>query len=203
MWPAPIGWWYRVSPAIYTTQAQDLGSVVVDSLLACLAFGRVGEHTFLYWQCGTAVHFRQQPLLRGTSSRVCAPHYIPFRVLPWSQPNLVQRSGAPGDVQYLRTVYREYEINALVELEQKLCSCCSWGWDLEYTGLVTNLGPVPFVPWGTSQRVRRSKNIHNEEGFYLAWNLGSRGKRCSHSGVHPCFHSSVEASSSLKVLCFI
>ena len=50
MWPAPIGWWRRVSPAIYTTRAQDLGSVVVDSSLACLAFGRVGEHTFLYLQ---------------------------------------------------------------------------------------------------------------------------------------------------------
>ena len=60
-------------------------------------------------------------------------------------------------------MYREYEINALVELEQKLCSCCSGGWDLEYTGLVTNFGPVPFVPWGTSQRVGSSKNIHNEK----------------------------------------
>ena len=66
-------------------------------------------------------------------------------------------------MQYLRTVYREYEINASVELEQKLCLCCSWGWDLKYTGLMTNLGPVPFVPWGTSRRVRRSKNIHNEK----------------------------------------
>ena len=53
MWPASIGWWRRVSPAIYTTRAQDLGSVVVDSSLACLAFGRVGEHTSLYWQYGT------------------------------------------------------------------------------------------------------------------------------------------------------
>ena len=69
----------------------------------------------------------------------------------------------PRDVQYLRTVYREYEINALVDLEQKLCSCCSWSWDLKYIGLMTNLGPVPFVPWGTSRRVRRSKNIHNEK----------------------------------------
>ena len=36
-------------------------------------------------------------------------------------------------------------------------------WDLEYTGLVTNFGPVPFIPWGTSRRVGRSKNIHNEK----------------------------------------
>ena len=35
-------------------------------------------------------------------------------------------------------------------------------WDLEYTGLVTNLGPVPFVPWGTSRRFGRSKT-HNEK----------------------------------------
>ena len=74
---------------------------------------------------GSTVHFRQQPLLRGTSSRASAPHYIPFRVLPWSQPNLAQRSGAPGDVRHSRTVYREPVINVLVEQEQKLCSCCS------------------------------------------------------------------------------
>ena len=36
-------------------------------------------------------------------------------------------------------------------------------WDLEYTGLVTNFGQVPFVPWGTSRRVGRSKNIDNEK----------------------------------------
>ena len=28
---------------------------------------------------------------------------------------------------------------------------------------MTNFGPVPFIPWGTSWRVRRSKNIHNEK----------------------------------------
>ena len=74
---------------------------------------------------GSTVHFRQQPLLRGPPVERARPHYIPFRVLPWSQPNLAQRSGAPGNVRYLRTVYREYAINALVELEQKLCSCNS------------------------------------------------------------------------------
>ena len=47
-----------------------------------------------------------------------APRYIPFRVLPWSQPNLARRSGAPGDVRYLRTMYREHLINVLVELER-------------------------------------------------------------------------------------
>ena len=35
-------------------------------------------------------------------------------------------------------------------------------WDLKYTGLVTNFGPVPFVPWGTSRRFGRSKT-HNEK----------------------------------------
>ena len=37
-------------------------------------------------------------------------------------------------------------------------------WDLEYTGLVTNFGPVPFVPWGTSRESRGEvKTIHNEK----------------------------------------
>ena len=35
-------------------------------------------------------------------------------------------------------------------------------WDLKYTGLVTNFGPVPFIPWGTSRRFGRSKT-HNEK----------------------------------------
>ena len=86
MWPAPIGWWRRVSPAIYITRAQDLGSVVVDSLLACLAFGSVGEHTFLYWQYST--HQAAAPTERETSSRVCAPplHSIPCTALESAQP---------------------------------------------------------------------------------------------------------------------
>ena len=53
---------------------------------------------------GSTVHYRQQSLLRGISGRACVPHYIPFRVLPWSQPNLARRSGVPGDVRYLRTI---------------------------------------------------------------------------------------------------
>ena len=35
-------------------------------------------------------------------------------------------------------------------------------WDLKYTGLVMNLGLVPFVPWGTTQRFGKSKT-HNEK----------------------------------------
>ena len=107
-----------MSPAIYTTRAQDLGSVVVDSSLACLAFGSVGEHTFLYWQYSTHQAAAPTERERPPVERV-RPHCIPFHVLPWSQPNLARRSGAPGDVQYLRTVYKEYEINASVELEQQ------------------------------------------------------------------------------------
>ena len=37
-------------------------------------------------------------------------------------------------------------------------------WDLEYTGLVTNSGLVPFIPWGTSRESRGEvKTIHNEK----------------------------------------
>ena len=59
-------------------------------------------------------------------------------------------------------------------------------WDLEYTDLVTNLGPVPFVPLGTSRESRGEvKTIHNEKastfhetlevGVKDADNLGYRG----------------------------
>ena len=77
----------RVSPAICTTRAQGLGSVVVDSSLACLAFGRVGEYTFLYWQYGTlqaAAPTERDP------SRACAPplHSIPYTALESAQPRL-------------------------------------------------------------------------------------------------------------------
>ena len=92
-------------------------SVVVDSSLACLAFGSVGEHTFLYWQYST--HQAAAPTERETPVESAHPRCIPFRVLPWSQPNLARRSGAPCDVRYLRTVYIEHEINASVELEQQ------------------------------------------------------------------------------------
>ena len=37
-------------------------------------------------------------------------------------------------------------------------------WDIEYTGLVTNFGPVPFIPWGTSRESQGEvKTIHNEK----------------------------------------
>ena len=73
----------------------------------------------------------------------------------------------PSDVRYLRTVYREYVINVLVETVFVLFL----SWDLKYTGLVMNFGPVPFVPWGTSRRFGRSKNTHNEKAsiFHDPW----------------------------------
>ena len=150
MWPAPIGWWCRVSPAIYTTLAQDLRSVVVDSSLACLAFGRVGEHTSLYWQYGTLP--AAAPTERDLHSVYCLG-VSPTSPEVWS----ARWCAIP--------VYRV----------QKTCNkCIRWtrtetvfvlflSWDLKYTGLMTNLGPVPFVPWGTSWRFGRSKNIHNEK----------------------------------------
>ena len=50
-------------------------------------------------------------------------------------------------------------------------------WDLKYTGLMMNFGPVPFVPWGTSRRFGRSKNTQRE-GFYCpGLSIGSRSKR--------------------------
>ena len=59
MWPAPIGWWRRVSPAIYTTRAQDLGSVCCfGSLWDSSRFGSTPPST------SSRVHCRQQPLLR-------------------------------------------------------------------------------------------------------------------------------------------
>ena len=66
----------------------------------------------------------------------------------------------PGDVRYLRTVYKEHVINVLVETVFVLFL----SWDLKYTGLVTNLGPVPFVPWGTSRiGLVEVKETHNEK----------------------------------------
>ena len=80
-------------------------------------------------------------------------------------------------------MHREHEINVLIELEQKLCSCCSWSWDLEYTGLVTSFGSVPFVPWGTSRRFGRSKNIHNEKASIFHETLEVGVKDAVNSGA--------------------
>ena len=35
-------------------------------------------------------------------------------------------------------------------------------WDLKYTGLVTNFGPVPFAPWGPLRDLVGVKT-HNEK----------------------------------------
>ena len=89
MWSAPIGWWRRVSPAIYTTRTQDLGHAFGRSF----SFGSlVSSHVTVSTPSCTGSTVSLQvcsPCLWEPSSRVSAPHYIPFRnVLPWSQPNL-------------------------------------------------------------------------------------------------------------------
>ena len=41
-------------------------------------------------------------------------------------------------------------------------------WDLKDAGLVTNLGPVPFVPWGTTRESLIEGKKHTQrEGFYV------------------------------------
>ena len=112
---------------------------------------------------GSTVHFRQQPLLRGTSSRASAPRYIPFCVLPWSQPNLARRSGAPSYVRYLHTVYREHVINVLIVLERncvrvvpELGSRIHWSRDEPWVGALRSMGDH-------SVSLVEVKNIHNEK----------------------------------------
>ena len=85
MWPAPIGWWHRVSPAIYTTRAQELGWVVCCSVLCELV--RVWGSTPP--SAGSTVHRRQQPLLRDSPpvERACPPlHSILCTALESAQP---------------------------------------------------------------------------------------------------------------------
>ena len=66
----------------------------------------------------------------------------------------------PSDVRYPRTMYREPVINVSVETVFVLFL----NWDLKYTGLVMDPGPVPFVPWGTTRKgLEETKNIHNEK----------------------------------------
>ena len=182
MWLAPIGWWRRVSLAIYTTRTQDLGSVLcgwffVDS--SWLVSPRSCTHSCT----GSTVHFRQQPLLRGTSSSASAPLYIPFRVLPWSQPNLAQRSGVPGDVRHSRTVYREPVINVLVEKEQKLCLCCSWTGTSNTLVSWRTLGRCPSFHGGPLGEFGKKLKHTQREGFYCpGLGVGSRSRRRDRAG---------------------
>ena len=60
MWPAPIGWWHRVSPAIYTTWAQDRGVCCFGSSWDSSSL-RLGSTPP---SASSTVHCRQQPLLR-------------------------------------------------------------------------------------------------------------------------------------------
>ena len=94
-----------VTSYIYTTRAQDLGSVCCFGSLwdsSSLRFGSTPP------SAGSAVHHRQQPLLRESPpvERAC-PLYIPYCVLPWSQPNPTRRSGAPDDTRYPSAAYKE------------------------------------------------------------------------------------------------
>ena len=74
-----------------------------------------------------------------------------------------------------------------------------------------NSGPVPFVPWGTTQGSREEvKNQTQREGSYLPRNLGSRGKRRGHSdesdteqGFHLIPIASIFTSTSSKWQRFI
>ena len=46
---------------------------------------------------------------------------------------------------------------------------------------MTNSGPVPFVPWGTTQGSREEvKTKHNEKALTFHEAIGSRGKRRGH-----------------------
>ena len=71
MWPAPIGWWRRVSPAIYTTRAQDQGVCCFGSLWDSSS-SRLGSTPP---SASSTAHCRQQPLLRESPpvARAC-PH---------------------------------------------------------------------------------------------------------------------------------
>ena len=104
MWPASIGWWRRVSPAIYIPPKHRVRESVCCLVLCELVW---------VWgstppSAGSTVHHRQQPLLRDSPPVEWArPLYIPYCVLPWSQPNPARRSGAPGDTRYPSAVYKE------------------------------------------------------------------------------------------------
>ena len=135
MWPAPIGWWRRVSPAINTTQAQS-GSVYCLVLWELVrAWGSTPP------SAGSTVHHRQQPLLRDSPPVERArPLYIPYCVLLWRQPNPARRSGAPGDTRYSCVIYI-YKglvmyswINVLLKLTLDIVLESFHNRDLKYTG---------------------------------------------------------------------
>ena len=174
---------HRVSPAIYTTRTQDLGVFLCRWFVVDLdALVSIPPCT------GSTVHFRQQPLLWGTSSSASAPHYIPFRVLPWSQPNLAQRSGAPGDVQHLSIVYREHAIKVSVELEQN-CVRCSWAGTSNTLVSWQTLGRCPSFHGGPLGEFGKKLKHTQREGFYVPWTLGSRSIKRRHATNHSVFHS--------------
>ena len=102
MWPATIGWWRRVSPTINTTQGYPRGSVYCLVLWELVrAWGSTPP------SAGSAVHHRQQPLLRDSPPVERARpflHSILCTAVETAQPRK-RRSGAPGDTHYSCVVY--------------------------------------------------------------------------------------------------
>ena len=142
MWPTTIGWWRRVSPTISTTQGYPKSVYCLVLWELVWAWGSTPP------SAGSAVHHRQQPLLRDSPpvERAC-PLYIPYCVLPWRQPNPARRSGAPGDTCYSCIVYKGLVmyswINVLLKLTLELCSGHSATGISKTPDLVTSLEPVP------------------------------------------------------------
>ena len=57
-------------------------------------------------------------------------------------------------------------------------------WDLKYAGLVTNLGPVPFVPWGTTRRVWKKIKTYTTRRLLCSVTFGSRSIKRRHVTDH-------------------
>ena len=117
---------YKYHPG---TSPRVCSCVVGSLLIARWALGRVGEHTSLYWQYSTLQ--AAAPTVRGISSRARSPpttfHSV-YCALESAQPRPEVWSARWCAIPTYRVqrTCNELVINALVELEQKLCLCCSW-----------------------------------------------------------------------------
>ena len=70
-----------------------------------------------------------------------------FHVLLWSQPNLIQRSGAPGKRRHLHAMYRDQSINISIGLKvicvgvvPELGACTHWSCDELRAGALSPMG---------------------------------------------------------------
>ena len=94
---------------------------------------------------------------------------IDFQIQPKEQKTVfIDLAIVPREGYYAQLMSKS-GLTVLYELEVKAGVI-----DPDFTGnigVVLNFGPVPFVPWGTSRRVGRSKNIHNEKAstFHDPW----------------------------------